>query len=80
MSERVIIAGRFNPNNPRALIVDLVTNARYPVKVKEWPQNPAFLEVRDNDGNVLHFHANTAVDIYRGTMALVNWMSSDGST
>lgn len=70
---QVIIPGKFNPSNPRALIVDLVTGARHPVVVVVWPQNQAFLEATDNDGNVLHFHAATALDIYRGTTALVNW-------
>ena len=72
-----IIPGKFNPNNPRALIVDLVTGARHPVQVTVWPQNQAFLEATDNDGNVLHFHAATALDIYKGTTALVNWRSAD---
>ena len=72
-----IIPGKFNPNNHRALIVDLVTGARHPMQVTVWSQNPAFLEATDNDGNVLHFHANTALDIYRGSMALVNWRNTD---
>lgn len=71
-----IIPGKFNPNNHRALIIDLVTGARHPVKVIVWPQNQAFLEATDNDGNILHFHANTALDIYRNTMALVNYCNS----
>ena len=61
------------PGNPRALIVDLVTGARHPVQVMVWPQNQAFLEATDN---VLHFHANTALDIYRNTMALVNYYNT----
>ena len=72
-----IIPGKFNPSNPRALIIDLVTGARHPVQVMVWPQNPAFLEATDNDGNVLHFHAATALDVYRGSTALVNWRSAD---
>ena len=71
-----IIPGKFNPNNPRQLIVDLVTGARHPVQVTVWSQNPAFLEATDNDGNVLHFHASTALDIYRNTMALVNYYNT----
>lgn len=72
-----IVPGTFNPNNPRQLIIDLVTGARHPVQAKVWPQNQAFIEATDNDGNVLHFHASTALDIYRGTTALVNWRSTD---
>ena len=72
-----IIPGTFNPNNHRQLIIDLVTGARYPVQAKVWPQNKAFIEATDNEGNVLHFHTSTALDIYRGTTALVNWRSAD---
>lgn len=71
-----VIPGTFNPNNPRQLIIDLVTGARYPVQAKVWPQNKAFIEATDNDGNVLHFHASTALDIYRNTMALVNYYNT----
>lgn len=75
-----IIPGKFNPSNPRALIVDLVTGARHPVRVTVWAQNQAFLEATDNDGNVLHFHANTALDIYRGITALVNWSHHESNS
>ena len=44
MTEHKIIPGKFNPSNPCALIVDLVTGARHPVQVMVWPQNQAFLE------------------------------------
>ena len=67
-----IIPGKFNINCPR----DLVTGARRKVTVIVWPNNPAFLEVTDAEGNVMHFHAETGLDIYRGNTALVNWSES----
>lgn len=71
-----IIPGKFNINCPRALAIDLVTGARRKVTVIVWPANPAFLEVTDTEGNVMHFHAETGLDIYRGNTALVNWSES----
>lgn len=69
-----IIPGKFNVNCPRALTIDLVTGAHRKVTVIVWPDNPAFLEVTDTEGNVTHFHAG--LDIYRGNTALVNWSES----
>ena len=71
-----ILPGKFNINCPRALIIDLVTGSRRQCTVIVWPQNEAFLEVTDTEGNIMHFHANSALDIYRGTMALVNWSNT----
>ena len=71
-----IIPGKFNVNCPRAMTIDLVTGARRKVTVIVWPANPAFLEVTDTEGNVMHFHAETGLDIYRGNTALVNWSES----
>lgn len=71
-----ILPGKFNINCPRALTIDLVTGARRKVTVIVWPANPAFLEVTDTEGNVMHFHAETGLDIYRGNTALVNWSES----
>ena len=71
-----IIPGKFNINCPRAMTVDLVTGVRRKVTVIVWPANPAFLEVTDTEGNVMHFHAETGLDIYRGNTALVNWSES----
>ena len=32
--------------------------------------------VTDTEGNVMHFHAETGLDIYRCNTALVNWSES----
>ena len=71
-----ILPGKFNVNCPRAMTIDLVTGARRKVTVIVWPANPAFLEVTDTEGNVMHFHAETGLDIYRSNTALVNWSES----
>ena len=34
------------------------------------------VRVTDTEGNVMHFHAETGLDIYRGNTALVNWSES----
>lgn len=47
-----ILPGKFNINCPRAMTIDLVTGVR-----RKWPANPAFLEVTDTEGNMMHFHA-----------------------
>lgn len=57
-----ILPGKFNINCPRALSIDLVTGVRR--------------KVTDTEGNVMHFHAETGLDIYRGNTALVNWSES----
>ncbi len=58
------------------MTIDLVTGERRKVTVIVWPNNPAFLEVTDTEGNVTHFHAETGLDIYRSNTALVNWSES----
>lgn len=71
-----ILPGKFNLLCPRAMTIDLVTNARRKVTAVAWSANPAFIEVTDTEGNVMHFHAETGLDIYRGNTALVNWSES----
>ena len=68
-----ILPGNFNINCPRVLIVDLTKNTRRQCTVKPWAHNKEYLEAVDENGKTLHFHAQTAKDIYRGQMALVNW-------
>lgn len=77
MTAMHIIPGPFNINCPRVLAIDLQTGSRRKVAVIKWPANPEFLEVTDSEGNVMHFHAHNALDIYRGTTALVNWSENE---